>query len=141
MPNRSYNRARAYESDLVNWHRGQPDCLYATRTPGSKTPVDVVAVYVHQGDPLKPITDPTYTHVHMIQCKLGTSRPKQSEIDFLKFMREKGCEAYFVTREANRKFYRLELEEVEDEAIDDGSTDEDITRTEAAKKMHAKRKK
>jgi len=63
--------------------------------------------------------------VHMIQCKLGKSRAKQSEIDFMKFMREKGVDAYYMTYRANprRKYHRMELEEVEQKAIDNGCDD------------------
>ena len=112
MPNLNYAKAADYERGLAKYllTRG---ALYATRTPGSRSPVDVIAIFACSYNMLPSI--------HMIQCKLGKSRPKRSEIDFLKFMREKGCEAYFMTRQrASRPkkkqitFMKVTLEEVEE---------------------------
>ena len=121
MPNKNYERAASYERDLVK-KLLREGALYATRTPGSKSPVDVIAVFIDAKHRLV---------VHMIQAKLGKSKPKRSEIDFLRFMREKGCDAYFMTTRNNptkRRFHRMELEEVEaGPTIDDSLRDVEHT--------------
>lgn len=122
MPNKNYVRAAEYERDVAK-KLVQDGALYATRTPGSRSPVDVIAVFPFDVG-VKLLNVKTLT-VHMIQCKLGKSRAKSSEIAFMKFMREKGIDAYYMTwrKSPKKKFHRLELEEVEKNAIDDG-TDE-----------------
>ena len=110
MPNKNYNRAAEYERSLAK-HLRTNGAIYATRTPGSKSPVDVIACFEN-------------TEVHLIQCKLGKSRPKRSEIDFLRFMVEMGYKAYFVTKTQSKRYQELSLDEVERGPIKDDSSKE-----------------
>ncbi len=137
VPNQNYIRAATYERDLVKKFIRE-GALYATRTPGSRTPIDVIAILPDLRG--KPFVGPV--KVHMIQCKLGTSRAKRSEIDFLKFMREKGVDAYFMTSVRGRfhcKFQRLELEEVEENCIDNGLNDADLKRSDSHRRTDDER--
>lgn len=80
MPNKGYTRSRAKEQQLVNKYRELG--WYATRTPGSKTPVDVLAI--------KPAhcTDPSHFEVLFHQFKVSENRvnekiePKVEDIPF-----------------------------------------------------------
>ena len=115
MPNKNYIKAAEYERSLVK-HLRTYGAIYATRTPGSKSPVDVIACFKN-------------TEVHLIQCKLGKSRPKRSEIDFLRSMVEMGYKAYFVTKTHGKKYQELSLDEVERGPIkDDSANGNDVTR-------------
>jgi len=108
MPNNNYLKAAAYERACVK-HLIAAGAIYATRKPGSKTPIDVIAIFPKGGD----------VDVHLVQCKMGSALPKWSEIDFMTFMEEKGCTCYYLTpsqsrvndARCERKYQRLDLDE------------------------------
>jgi Holliday junction resolvase len=106
MPNKNYVKAAEYERALAK-HLRTKGAAYVTRTPGSRSPVDVIACFDN-------------AEVHLIQCKLGKSRPKRSEIDFLRFMVEMGYKAYFVTKTHSKRYQELSLDEVESGPVKDG---------------------
>lgn len=116
MPNLNYAKAAEYERGLVK-NLMMKGALYATRTPGSRSPIDVIAIFSAVENPL---LKPGNPEVHVIQCKLGKSQPKRSEIDFLRFMREKGCEAYFITRQYEKGKKRIMFKKVTLEQVEDG---------------------
>lgn len=103
MPNKNYVNAANYERSYVKWLREQDQVLFATRTPGSKSPVDVISIHVYG----------TGIEVHLAQLKCGKSRPKLIEIDYLKYARDRGCHAYYIVRSRGSKYTRVELEEIE----------------------------
>lgn len=144
MSNLNYCRAAEYERGVAK-HLLTNGALYATRTPGSRSPIDVIAVFPAKVKLALPF-------IHMIQCKLGKSRPKRSEIDFLKFMREKGCEVYFMTRQAGIRgkkkqitFMKVTLEEVEEGKLgpikENGLTESDERANESRKNLKKPTKK
>lgn len=71
MPNLNYTRSRSKEQELVNKYK--KDGWFSTRTPGSKTPVDVLA--------LKPTNcgHPSHFEVVFHQFKVSENRVNAKE--------------------------------------------------------------
>jgi hypothetical protein len=101
-----YAAGRKFEWSVLDILRRLPDHIYSTRTPGSRTPADIVAVLRNKEDN-RPLTI-------LIQCKYGVCRIQSAELDFLRAMRDFGLGALIAHRKKGvTKIELWSLEEAE----------------------------
>ena len=83
MPNPRYQKGVRLERELVKSLK-KDGAQFVSRTPGSKTPVDVIALM----DGL----------VSLYQCKTGKAKPTKKELAYLRWLQWRHVECYVVLK-------------------------------------------
>lgn len=88
MPNTQYQKGVRLERRTLKILRSLEDHIYSTRTPGSKTSADIVAILRDRKT--------SQPRIILIQCKAGKPVISRTELDFLYAIREMGVGALVV---------------------------------------------